>query len=470
LTVDVLVVGAGMAGSVAATRAATLGASTLLVDLSEDTTVAGNTVLAGGSVHLVHQPLDADPELLRDGIYGQGWDETGAELVEAMVVGCAPALRWVVKQGVTFQPKVDGEQRGLVPAHCALSPPKDRGDAHGWFDRGPHRALRVLQERFRQAGGKIRAATTVRELLHHAGSVAGVVTEDGQQLAARTVIIADGGFASSAPLRRRFIGPAADRLFLRGTTAGTGAGILMGEAAGARLTNTSWIYGHLMHRDVYRNDRLWPWPLLDGLLAAGGVLVNAKGRRITDEGRGGIWAANVLAHSEDPTDAFLVVDEALWQEAGRNSREPVAANPAFQTRGATIHRARDLPELAKMAAIDSAGLARTFDQYSVAAAQGRAADLPILRSRGARPLTGALLAFPAAAGISFTMGGLRIDGRSRVLDDEERPIPGLLAAGGAAAGPTAGYIGGLATALVFGLIAGQTAAQESWDDQARRTN
>jgi succinate dehydrogenase/fumarate reductase flavoprotein subunit len=329
--------------------------------------------------------------------------------------------------------------------------------------------LRVLQERFRQAGGKIKAATTVNGLLRHAGGVRGVVTGDGQLLAARTVIIADGGFASSALLRRRFIGPAADRLFLRGTTAGTGAGILMGEAAGARLTNTSWIYGHLMHRDVYQNDGLWPWPLLDGLLAAGGVLVNAKGRRITDEGRGGIWAANALAHSEDPADAFLVVDEAAWQEAGRNSREPVAANPAFLTRGATIHRARDVPELAKMAAIDPTGLARTLDQYSVAAAQGRAADLPILRSRGARPLTGALLAFPAAAGISFTMGGLGIDGRSRVLDDEERPIPGLLAAGGAAAGPTAGYIGGLATALVFGLIAGQTAAQESRDDRARTT-
>ncbi len=192
----------------------------------------------------------------------------------------------------------------------------------------------------------------VRELLHGPGGACGVVTQDGRRLTASTVVIADGGFASSAPLRRRFIGPAADRVFVRGSTAGTGAGILMGEAAGARLANTSWIYGHLMHRDVFENDRLWPWPCLDGLLAAGGVLVNGRGRRITDEGRGGIWATNVLARSEDPADAFVVIDGALWLAAGRNSREPIAANPGFELRGATIHRGRCALELARAAGID----------------------------------------------------------------------------------------------------------------------
>jgi hypothetical protein len=103
-----------------------------------------------------YQPLDADPELQRDGIDGQAWGETRGEVVQAMVASCAAALRWVVEQGVTFQPKVEGEQRGLVPAHCALSPPKDRGDARGWFDCGPHRALRVLQERFRRRAARSR--------------------------------------------------------------------------------------------------------------------------------------------------------------------------------------------------------------------------------------------------------------------------------------------------------------------------
>jgi predicted oxidoreductase len=67
-----------------------------------------------------------------------------------------------------------------------------------------------------------------------------------------------------------------------------------------------------------------------------------------------------------------------------------------------------------------------------------------------------LLAFPAVAGITLTMGGVAIDEEARVIDEEGATIPGLYAAGGTAAGPTAGYIGGLATALGFGYIAGVT--------------
>jgi fumarate reductase flavoprotein subunit len=196
-----------------------------------------------------------------------------------------------------------------------------------------------------------------------------------------------------------------------------------------------------MHGDVFTNDRLWPWPLLDGLLARGGILVDRTGRRLVEHGQGGIWAANVLVRSADPAGAFLVVDDALWQEAGRTSREPIAANPAFLERGATVHRAGSARELAAIAGIDPAGLAQTLE--------------------AARPTAGGLLGFPVAAGISFTMGGLATDARARVLDHNERAIPGLVAAGAVAASPTAGYIGGLATALIFGLIAGETAARES---------
>jgi fumarate reductase flavoprotein subunit len=444
---DVVVVGSGMAGSVAAARAAELGASTVVLERAEDTTVAGSTVLAGGSVHLVHQPLDTDPEILREGIYRQGWDETNPDTVEALVANAARARSWVGEQGVEFQAPEEGEQQGLVPRHCSLSPPKDRGDAHAFRDRGPHRALQVLQRQARAGRAEIRGGTEVRELIQTADGVAGVVTADGHRVRAAAVVIADGGFGSNAQLRRRFIGPAADQAFLRGSEACTGTGITMGEAVGARLVNMQWIYGHLMHGDVFTNDRLWPWPLLDGLLARGGILVDRAGSRLVEDGRGGIWAANMLARSANPAGAFLIVDDALWQEAGRTSREPIAANPAFLERGATVHRAGSARELAAIAGIDPAGLAQTLE--------------------AARPAEGELLAFPAAAGVSFTMGGLAIDARAHVLDHGGREIPGLVAAGAAAASPAAGYIGGLATALIFGLIAGETAARESRERGAR---
>jgi hypothetical protein len=64
-----------------------------------------------------------------------------------------------------------------------------------------------------------------------------------------------------------------------------------------------------------------------------------------------------------------------------------------------------------------------------------------------------------AAGVTHTLGGLRVDDRARVLREDGTPINGLLAAGvdvgGVASG---GYASGLAQALVLGLVAAETVA------------
>ena len=62
------------------------------------------------------------------------------------------------------------------------------------------------------------------------------------------------------------------------------------------------------------------------------------------------------------------------------------------------------------------------------------------------------------AGVTHTIGGIRIDDRARVLDADGSPIPDLYAAGADAGGIfTGGYGSGLAAALVFGRIAAETA-------------
>jgi len=61
------------------------------------------------------------------------------------------------------------------------------------------------------------------------------------------------------------------------------------------------------------------------------------------------------------------------------------------------------------------------------------------------------------AGITTTLGGIRIDSRARVLDDSGEAIEGLLAAGADAGGIAGGgYASGLASALVFGRSAAET--------------
>jgi fumarate reductase flavoprotein subunit len=68
---------------------------------------------------------------------------------------------------------------------------------------------------------------------------------------------------------------------------------------------------------------------------------------------------------------------------------------------------------------------------------------------------------PICAAITNTMGGILVDGHGRVLDKNDKPIPGLYAAGstvgGLDGGPHAGYVGGLIKAVI-GLLAAEAIA------------
>ena len=67
------------------------------------------------------------------------------------------------------------------------------------------------------------------------------------------------------------------------------------------------------------------------------------------------------------------------------------------------------------------------------------------------------------SGITFTMGGIAIDGKGQALDQSDQPIAGLYAAGdaigGLMGGYRGGYTGGLMQAIVTGILAGENAAQ-----------
>ena len=65
-----------------------------------------------------------------------------------------------------------------------------------------------------------------------------------------------------------------------------------------------------------------------------------------------------------------------------------------------------------------------------------------------------------AAGVTHTLGGLRVDERARVLREDGTPIAGLLAAGVDVGGiANGGYASGLTQALVLGLVAAESLAE-----------
>jgi tricarballylate dehydrogenase len=70
--------------------------------------------------------------------------------------------------------------------------------------------------------------------------------------------------------------------------------------------------------------------------------------------------------------------------------------------------------------------------------------------------------YAVTTGITFTFGGLHISGEGQVIDSEQRPIPGLFAAGELLGGLFYhNYPGGagLMAGAVFGRISGRSAAR-----------
>jgi fumarate reductase flavoprotein subunit len=470
---DVVVVGAGLAGSVAALRARELGCRALLIDRGNEPAEAGNTRFSGGTMHIAERhPVETPADELAQRASDLTDGLARPELLDALAANAARAVGWIGKQGIEFEPPERAEQDRLV-----FAPARSFQHLRLWRDAGPHRALERLHARFTAAGGELRGATTALELVvdPDTGGVAGLLVRDAGGIArfrARTVVLADGGFQANRAMVQQHIGRFADRILLRGAASGKGDAIRMAEPLRAQLVNMPFFYGHLLHRDALTDDALWPMPMLDPLLAHG-LLVDAAGGRLLDESRGGIAAANVIARLDDPLGTWIVADARAFDEVDR-AADPLGRRPTvrdLEQRGGAVTTASSVAELAARIQIDPARLKETVRTYNHAVAEGASARLAPPRVRVTRALEPPFRAVPVVPGITFTMGGLQIDAHARVLDVDNRPIPGLLAAGGSAGGvqggPRGGYVGGLSPALVFGLLAAETAGATVGSEPAK---
>jgi fumarate reductase flavoprotein subunit len=79
------------------------------------------------------------------------------------------------------------------------------------------------------------------------------------------------------------------------------------------------------------------------------------------------------------------------------------------------------------------------------------------------PLRPPFVAMPVVMGLTYSIGGPRIDEHARVVDAARNPIPGLYAAGttagGLGGGPKPVTAGGIGVAVPTGFMAGSHAGQ-----------
>jgi len=462
MTYDLIAVGGGLAGLVAANRAAQLGGRAVALEALTDRKHQSASRLSGGVFHVAYRSVMAPPDELAAGVAASTAGFVAPPLAAALADNAARAIRWLQSMGADFT--------GMTPDQgwkdWILAPLGFHDHTRVvWEGYGADILMDRLEATLIAAGGSVLRGRRARRLLLEDGHCRGVVADGPagvERYEGAAVVLADGGFHGNPEMLRRHVSRHPEHLKLRGPDAGRGDGIAMAEAAGAALTGMDFFYGHLLSADALTRDNLSPFPFID-FLASAGVLVDAEGRRFVDEGGGGIYMANHLARHGSGL-AAAIFDEAIWQNAGREFFCP--PNPNLVEAGGTLHRADDLDGLARAAGLPAEALAQTIARYNAAVDAGTVAGLAPTRSTwkyAAVAIRQApFYAAPACAAITHTMGGVAVDAAARVLNAQGAPIGGLYAAGttcgGLEGGRPVGYVGGLIKAAVFGLLAAETNA------------
>lgn len=460
-SIDVAIIGGGLAGMIVATAAAQAGLRAVVLERSGEDRYICNSRLTGGVFHCALRAADTPPETLRKAIMANHGPGVNEALANAIAQDVLPAIRWLRQLGVRFI------RASADPWHrFVLAPPALGRTGDAWCGRGGDTLLRTLEARLLAYGGEIRRGHSVQALVTHDGLVRGV-EGDGFRIVADRVVIADGGFQQNHELVAQAISPKPERIVQRNAGTGWGDGLLMAQAIGAAtVPDMSGFYGHVVSRDAQARDDLRFYPWLDEM-ARFGMAVTPNGRRFCDESGGGIRIANQIAALPDPASATVIWDEAIWRGPAR--ARFLAPNPSLDKLGATIHRAGTIDELAIQAGIDPPSLAREIAEYNTAIVEGTLDRLtPPRGARGVKPmpiLTPPFAAAPAIAGMTYTMGGIAVDGCSRVMAASGGPIANLFAVGGSSGGveggPRAAYVGGLVKAAATGWRAAQTIMETS---------
>lgn len=444
---ELVVVGAGGCGLMAAFAAARRGVELIL--LEKDTRLSCNTALASGSIaafgtrYQEAAGISGTAEQFALDIMRKNHGQADREIVLALCRRSLDVINLLVDEvGLPLTLNTDAGRFGQ--SFLRMHNPPGRSGAP--LVQALHAALAGFPNvtfADRCPGAGLITDTT--------GAVTGVFTgENGyDRIGARKVILACDGFGANREMLRRFI-PEMALVECIGAQGNTGDGIRWGIELGAAVAHMSGYQGHGYVCPGY-GTRLMP-----EIPQLGAIMVNLNGDRFDREDQGYSELARVLL-AQPRGVALEIFDQRIYDIVAKSEhfRDTVAAG--------ALRTAASIEELAAAFHIDASRVRASFDDYNAGVASGR--------DRFGRETCGDMLqpVFYGAlisGALAHTQGGLKVDVHARVLREDGSVIPNLYAGGGTAAGISGdgpdGYLSGngLLTALGLGLIAGEHAARE----------
>ena len=363
------------------------------------------------------------------------------ELVKTLCEGTADAIDWLDENGITLH---NVSSFGGASVKRIHRPVNEEGKV---VSVGAY-MIPLLQENCEKRGIDIVLNTTVDTILTDAnGAAVGVsgTDKDGNTVVvnAKSVILATGGFGANLDMVTQYKPELAG--FMTTNAAGAqGQGIEMATAIGAGTVDMDQIQ---IHPTVEANTAAL---ITEGLRGDGAILVNANGERFIDEvGTRDVVSAAEIA--QPGSYSWLIVDQAMADAS--------SVIQGYIKKGYTV-TGEDYKALAEAMGVDAAAFEETMTKWNGYVADKKDPDFN--RTSFANPLdTAPYYAIKVTAGVHHTMGGVKINTSTEVLNEQDAVIPGLYAAGEVTGGVHgANRLGGNAVAdfTVFGRIAGQNAA------------
>ncbi len=480
---DVVVVGSGNAAFSAALAAREAGATVLMLEKAPREWIGGNSWFTAGAYRLAHDGLDELGDLVDrpDGpieLDAYSVADYRADMLRVTEARCDPRLteilttesraaaEWMRKHGIRWRLMTERQAyasgRGLrFWGGLAVG---TVGGGEGLIDAWLAAAA--------TEGIELRTDSPVDGFVVSDGAVVGVTVRNGDEayeVRAGAVVLATGGFEADAHLRTQYLGDNWRLARVRGSPYNTGEALLAAVSIGAQpfgdwsgCHSIAWDAGAPRSGDRAISNRYsrqgYPF----------GIVVNVRGERFLDEGADfrnytyAKYGAEILR--QPGGEAFQLFDANSIQLVS-----PIDYSTATTSRA----EAGTIRELAEAAGIDPDGLEQTVAAYNAAVTNGRfdpavkdgkqTIGIRPPKSNWALPLVEPpFVSFAVVCGITFTFGGLHVDGSGAVLGSGDTAIRGLFAAGETVGGLFYGnYPGGtgLASGAVFGRRAGTAAAR-----------
>lgn len=434
---DLVVIGLGAAGASAAIEARAGGADVIVLERAS--AGGGSSALCGGFIYLGGgtrvQRLNGFDDTVED-MFNYLMAMTPNPDVKKIRLYCENSLEhfdWLERQGIVFNNEFypdkhveHSTEHGLawtgnekVWPFSEQARPFPRGHkvtvegGQQELGMGGRKLMQILIQRAEEAGARVVVDANVKNLIvDDTGRVAGVryKTFEGERnvRARKGVLISTGGFAMNPELAKQWSPLLADeRVRIVGSTYSDGSGIELGLSAGGQLEDI----GYLLTSPFYPPPKLLK-----------GVLVNELGKRFVAEDSYHGRSSGAILLQPDQT-AYLILDNATFDRTLMGGQELVDAWESIED------MERDL-------GIPDGALQETMATYNAHAAEHEDPEFHKYHDWVQPLVEPPFAALNCSLGHSyfsgFSLGGLAVNEKAQVLDQNRQPIPGLYAAGACA--------------------------------------